>query len=182
MFRQLPLASLIVLSIPLMTLADVQSGPAVGAEIKPLTVEAVTGEKAGKKLDYAAERADKPTIYVFLHSEKFDRPAGRFLKKLDDAVKSHQEKVTIVAVWLTDTPEPAKTRLTAIQQSLQFGVTSLSIHPNLKELPDGWALNTDATVTVVVAAKKKVAADFAYRSIDESAVREVMAELEKVVK
>ena len=181
MFRQLPLASLIVLSIPLMTLADVQSGPAVGAEIKPLTVEAVTGEKAGKKLDYAAERADKPTIYVFLHSEKFDRPAGRFLKKLDDAVKTHQEKAAIVAVWLTDTPEPAKTRLTAIQQSLQFGATSLSIHPSLKELPDGW-LSTDATVTVVVAAKKKVAADFAYRSIDESAVCEVMAELEKVVK
>lgn len=182
MFKPLQLASLLVLSIPFLALADVQSGPAAGSEIKPLTVEAVTGNQAGKKLDYAAERADKPTIYVFLHSEKFDRPAGRFLKKMDDAVKTHHEKAAIVAVWLTDTPEPAKTRLTAIQQSLQFGATSLSIHPSLKELPDGWALNTDATVTVVIAAKKKVTADFAYQSIEETVVREVVMELEKVVK
>ena len=53
----------------------------------------------------------------------------------------------MVAVWLTDDAEATKTRLKAIQQSLQFAATSLAVHPSLKELPDGWALNTDATVT-----------------------------------
>ena len=176
------LATIFVLFLPAMLRADVSSGPAVGAEIKALKVEAVTGDKAGQELDYAAERGDQPTIYVFVHAAKFDRPAGRFLKKLDDAVKAHNGKAAIVAVWLTDDKDSAKTRLTAIQNSLQLGATSFAVYPSLKDLPDGWGLNTDAHLTAVVAAVQKVTANFAYVSVNDTVVREVAAELSKTVK
>lgn len=171
-----------VLLIPAIVQADVASGPSVGAEIKPLKVEAVTGDQAGKELDFAQERGDKPTIFVFVNAARFDRPAGRFLKRLDDAVKAHSGKVSIVAVWLTDDKDAGKTRLTAIQNSLQFGATSLTVYPSLKDLPDGWGLNTDAAVTAVVVAGKKVAANFAYFSVNDTVVPEVAAELSKAVK
>ena len=176
------LMAIAVVFIPGIVRADVASGPEVGAEIKLLKVEAVTGDKAGQELDYAAERGDKPTIFVFVNAERFDRPAGRFLKKLDDAVKAHNGKAAIVAVWLTDDKDNAKTRLTAIQNSLQFGATSLAVYPSLKNLPDGWGLNTDAAATAVVVADKKVAANFAYVSVNETVVREVAAALGKAVK
>ena len=73
--------------LPAALWADVASGPAVGTEIKSLNVEVVTGDNAGETRDYAADRADSPTIYVFLHAERFDRPTARLLRKLDEAVK-----------------------------------------------------------------------------------------------
>lgn len=172
----------VILLVPNYAQADVASGPATGAEIKPLMVNAVTGDHAGKELDYAADRADQPTIYVFVTAARFDRPAGRFLKKLDDAVKAHNGKAAIVAVWLTDDKEATQTRLMAIQNSLQLGATSLSVYPSLKDLPDGWGLNTDAAVTAVVAVEKKVTANFAYVSVNDTVVPEVAAALKKTVK
>ena len=46
--------------------ADVDSGPEVGDKAPALKVLAVTGEHEGKEVDYAADRDDKPTIYVFV--------------------------------------------------------------------------------------------------------------------
>lgn len=158
---------------------DVASGPAAGSDIKALTVTAVTGDFAGKKVDYAADRGDKPTVYVFIPLERFDRPVGRFLKKLDESVKGLEGKTTIVAVFLTDDLDATTTRLKAVQNSLQLGATALAVYPSLKELPDGWGINTDASVTAVVAAGKKVTANFAYNSVNETVVPEVLKEIEK---
>lgn len=182
MFRKSSLASLLVFWIPVVALADIDSGPAVGTVIQSLKVEVVTGEKAGQELDYFVEREAKPTIYVFVHAERFDRPVGRYLKKLDEAVKAHDGKASVIAVWLTDDKEAAKTRLKAVQNSLQFGATTLAVYPSLKDLPDGWGLNADAHLTAVVVGDKKVTADFAYVSVNETAVREVAVELAKIVK
>ncbi len=182
MSHALRLSWIAMLLIPAIVQADVASGPAAGTEIKPLKVEVVTGDHAGKEIDSAEERGDKATIFVFVNAERFDRPAGRFLKKLDDAVKAHDGKAAIVAVWLTEDREAGKTRLMAIQNSLQFGATSLALFPSLKNLPNGWGLNTDAAITAVVVAKKKVTAKFAYVSVNETVVPEVAAELSKAVK
>ena len=162
--------------------AEVVSGPAAGTDVKPLKVDVVTGDSAGKSLDLAAERGDQPTVFVFVHGERFGRPAGRFLKKLDDAVRDHRGKAAIVVVWLTDDAAAAKTRFPVIQQSLQFDSTTLAVHASLKEFPEGWGLNADADVTAVVVAGKKVAANFAYVSVNETVVREVSEALAKSVK
>ena len=46
---------------------------------------------------------------------------------------------------------------------------------------DGWAINGDTHITAVVVHKGKVAKSFAYVSVNEKDVREVMAELKKAV-
>lgn len=171
-----------VVLVPAVVPADVASGPAVGTAIAPLKVDVVTGEKAGKELDFAAERGTQPTVYVFVHAEHFDRPIGRYLKTLEEAVAKHNGKAAVVAVWLTDQKDSTKTRLEAVQKSLQFQATTLTVHPSLTDLPDGWGLNTDAHLTTVVVADGKVTANFAYISANDTLVRDAAAELAKVVK
>lgn len=171
----------LVIAIPTLVQAEVASGPSVGAEVKELKVEAVTGDSAGKEVDLAVEGGDKPTVYLFVNGPRFDRPAARFMKKLDEAVKTHNGKAAAYAVWLTDDKESTKTRLNAIQNSLQFGATSLAVYPSLTQLPDGWGLNADAHLTIVVAVKGKVTANFSYVSVNETVVRAVAEALAKVV-
>jgi hypothetical protein len=155
------------------------SGPAAGEKIAPLKVYAATGPQKEKELDYAAERKEQPTVYVLIRD--WDRPVARFLKTLDGAVKEDSARTEVVAVWLTDQQEQTKTYLPLAQQSLKMEVTSLSVFLGDKGGPDGWNVNPDARVTVVVADKGKAAASFGYNSINETDVREVRQAVKKVV-
>ena len=67
-----------------------------------LQVFDATGPNKDKDVDYAAERKDKPTIYLLIRADKFDRPMNRFMKGLDGDVKKESEDAYIVAVWLTN--------------------------------------------------------------------------------
>src|SRR5262249_9356633 len=98
---------------------DVSSGPDKDAKVPALKVFDATGPNKDKDVDYAAERKDKPTIYLLVRADKFDRPMNRFAKGLDDRVKKDSEDAYIVAVWLTDDVDKAKERLPAVQQSVQ---------------------------------------------------------------
>ena len=62
--------------------ADIESGPNVGTAVTALKVFAATGDHAGKELDFAADRGAKPTVYVFIPYDRFDRPLARLLKTL----------------------------------------------------------------------------------------------------
>jgi hypothetical protein len=59
---------------------------------------------------------------------------------------------------------------------LKFDKTSLAVVGD-KSGPNGWGVNPDAHLTVVVANKGKVVKSFAYTSVNESDVRSVLAEL-----
>src|SRR5262249_2906562 len=62
---------------------EVVSGPDRGSKVPTLKVFDATGPAQGKDVDYATERKGKPTIYVFIQADKWDRPMARFLKELD---------------------------------------------------------------------------------------------------
>jgi hypothetical protein len=161
--------------------ADVESGPKVGEKTAELKVFAATGDQAGKELDYARERKEKPTIYVFVQAEQFGRPTARYLKVLDGAVKKAGGDAAIVAVWLTGDVNKSKEYLPKAQQSLQLESTALSVFPGDKSGPNGWGLSDRAFVTTVVAKDEKVAATFAYVSLNETDVRKVVQALQKVL-
>src|SRR5438132_47823 len=82
--------------------AQVESGPSAGSKVEVLKAVAVTGDAAGKEVDYAAQRKEKPTIFVFVQADKWDRPVARFLRALDQALAKDRNDVHIIAVWLTD--------------------------------------------------------------------------------
>src|SRR5579872_5946374 len=100
--RRKAILCLALLASPAATRAqDVVSGPAKGEKVPSLKVFDATGENADKEADYAAERKDKPTVYLFVRADAFDRPMNRFMKTLDGAVKKDFADTYVVAVWLT---------------------------------------------------------------------------------
>lgn len=105
---------------------EVQSGPEPGQKVPALKVFAVSGAHENKELDYAADRKNKPTVYVFIRADKWDRPTACFLKTLEKLLKKDSDDAYVVAVWLTDKPDDTRDYLPRAQQSLQFEVTALT--------------------------------------------------------
>jgi hypothetical protein len=157
---------------------DIVSGPEKGGKVPGLSVFDVTGAFKEKTVDYAAERGEKPTIYLLLRSDRFDRPMNRFMKTLDQAVKKDFADTLVVAVWLTEDLDRAKEYLPRVQTSVQYEVTALTCTKE-KTGPQGWNVNEDAHLTAVVAGKGKVAATFGYNSINETDVKGVVEALKK---
>jgi hypothetical protein len=168
--------------VPCAWAQDVVSGPATGQKVPNMKVFDVTGSNQGKDVDYVTERKDRPTVYVFVQADKWDRPMARFLKKLDEAVQKEKKEAAVVAIWLTDDVDKTKEYLPKAQQSLQFQVTALTCFTGEKSGPKDWGVNADAHLTVVVADKQKVAARFGYRSVNETDVPAVQEALQKVTK
>ncbi|HEY2840517.1 MAG TPA: hypothetical protein VGJ26_15275 [Pirellulales bacterium] len=179
--RVFSIALILLLSLSAASRADVESGPAVGAKAPALKVLAMTGDHEGKEIDYAADREDKPTIYIFVKGEHFERPTARFLKVLDAAAPKVARKCEIVAVWLTDDADAAKAYLPRVQKSMQFDATPLCVFSGKKSGPEDWGVNLDADVTAVVVTDKTVRASFGYRSVNDTSVPEVEAALKKAV-
>jgi hypothetical protein len=157
--------------------AQVASGPAAGDKVAALRVFAATGPNEGKELDYAAERALKPTVYILVR--EWDRPVARFMKTLDTEIRQDSAEAAVVAAWLTGQRDATKEYLPRAQQSLKFEHTTLAVFLGDKDAPEGWNVSPDARVTVVVAAGGKVVESFGYRSINETDVPKVRAALRK---
>ena len=166
--------------------ADVESGPKAGEKVPALKVYGVVGDVENKETDFAADRKDAPTIYLFVAAEVGGipvggRPAGRFMKVLDGEV-TKLDGVAIIAVWLGEKAFDAhKAYLPKINMSLKFEKTQLAAFDGDKSGPKDWGINPDAHLTVVVAHKGKVVKSFAYNSVNETDVRTVMAELKKAI-
>ena len=104
---------------------------------------------------------------------------ARFLKKLDEALPKDGY---VVAVWLTEDTDKTKDYLPLAQQSLKFESTALTFFPGEKAGPNGWGINADNRLTVIVTAKGKIATTFDYQSVNETNVPEVEKALAKAAK
>ena len=164
--------------------ADVESGPKAGEKVPALKAFGVVGAVENKEADFAADRKDAPTVYMFVQAEEGGipvggRPLARFMKVLDEQI-GKVEGAKGVAVWLGDKAfDKHKEYLPRINTSLNFANTSLAAYDGEKSGPDGWGVNPDAHITVVVAGKGKVIKSFAFVSVNETDVRPVVAELKK---
>lgn len=161
---------------------DVASGPTKGEKVPGVKVFDATGPNKEKEVDYAAERKEKPTVYVLIAADKFDRPMARFLKTLDGMVKTDIADAYVVAVWLTEDVDKTKDYLPRAQQSIQLQNTALTCFPGAKSGPQDWGINSDAHATIVVVNKQKVAQTMGYRSINETDVKAVTEALKKAAK
>jgi hypothetical protein len=180
--RRIMIFALLPLLNPMYAIAqDLVSGPEKGSKVPALKVFDVTGLKKEKEADYAAERREQPTIYLFVSADKFDRPMNRFMKELDTAIIKDLGEAYVVAVWLTPDTDKTKEYLPKVQQSVQYGVTALTVFPGDKEGPKPWKVNGDAHLTAVLAHEGTVVATFGYRSLNETNVPMVIAALKKAI-
>jgi hypothetical protein len=161
---------------------DVSTGPERGKGVPALNVFDATGPHEGKEVDYAVDRKDKLTVYLFVQADKWDRPMARFVRKLDEAVQQQGGDAYVVAVWVGNDPDKAKEYLPLAQKSLQLQATALTAFMGDKAGPKGWNVNDEAHLTVVVATKGKVAAVFGYRSVNEADVPGVRDSLKQAGK
>lgn len=168
-----------VLAFALLLAADIESGPKAGEKVPALKAFGLVGAVEGKEADLAADRKDLPTVYLFVQNEHFSRPMARFMKTLDGKVTEAAENTAVVAVWVGDKETFAKTkeRLPVIQTSIKLENTSYAAFDGEKSGPDGWGINPDAHLTVVVAVKGKVTKSFPLVSVNDTDVRPVLAEL-----
>jgi hypothetical protein len=160
---------------------DLESGPRPGEVVPALKATAVIGGEEGKESDFAKDRGAEPTVYLFVASDKFSRPMFRFMKTLDEKLaESGGDKAKAVGVWVGDDVEKDKAFLERARGSLKFEQATLTVFTGGKAGPDGWALNPDAHLTVVVAGKGTVSKSFAFDTVNETDARKVLAELKKV--
>jgi hypothetical protein len=165
--------------LPLLLLAPLAAAQDAEKKAPALKVHDVTGVHSGKELDYAAERKNLPTVYAFVRADAFDRPMARFLKTLDGKLPKDGY---VVAVWLTDDTGKTKDYLPLVQQSLKFDSTALAFFPGEKAGPNGWGINPDNRLTVIVAARGQIAMTFDYQSVNETNVPEIEKALSKAAK
>lgn len=161
----------------LLIAADVESGPKAGDKVPPLKVFGVVGPVEGKEVDYAAERKDAATVYLFVSADKFTRPTARFLKELDGKLGDAGG----VAVWVGGDAEKNKEYMPRLNTSLKFEKTALAVSEATGG-PLEWGINPDAHLTAVVAAGGKVVKSFAFQSVNETDVTKVTDELKKATK
>jgi hypothetical protein len=100
---------------------------------------------------------------------------------LEKSVKDVGNETQMVTVFLTDDVAKTKEHLPRVQMSLQFTANPMVIFPSAQMSPDGWAVNSDAHLTAVVVQSGKVAAKFGHRSVNETAVPEVVDALKKAI-
>ena len=124
MFRMLGVVTLAGL-VTGMALADVESGPKAGDKIETLKAYGVVGTIEGKEADFAADRKDRPAVYLFVSAENFSRPVARFIKVLDGQLVELDANADAVAVWLTKDVDKGKEYMPTLQKSLKLELTSL---------------------------------------------------------
>ena len=174
----LALAALATAAAP----ARAQSKPEVGSQATPFKVFGVTGQFDGKEVELAARPAEHRQLFLFVAADTWDRPTGRYLKKLDDALLKGIEGVDAIdvyAIWLTATPQDAKDYLPKAQQSMRLGQTSLAVFEGPEQGPDGWGLDPEAYLTAVLVQNGKVTASFAYRSTNDTNVPALVETIRK---
>ena len=165
------------LSVSRPLLADVPSGPKVGEAVAKLKVDVTHGDDADKEVDVTAQRKDKPTIFVFVPSDRWDRPMARFLRTLDQELLKDRKDVRLIAVWLTDDVAKAKEYQPKAQMSLKLEQTDWTVFGGDKNGPPDWTINSDAHLTAVLVSDNKIDASVGYRSLNETDVPDLLKKL-----
>jgi hypothetical protein len=156
-------------------------GPEVGKAIPTLKTFQAAGDQADKEIDWTEGSKDKPTVFVFIHSGKWDRPVARFLKKLDERVNEVRQnklpKAQVAVVWLTKEIDKGKEYLPRAQLSLKLQASSWNVFSGEAFDAQGWVLSGDSVVNVIIVKDNKVAWGRAYGLANDETVKPVFAAL-----
>jgi hypothetical protein len=157
------------------------SGPQVGEKLPPLKIKGVYGKDAGKDLALVKLAEGKPTVLIFMH--KLTRPAFATLNTiLNYSATQKSKKVFTAMVLLTDDATAGEAQLKRLQRYLQSKQksTRIGFSPDGKEGPGAYGLNRNVTLTILVANKGKVTANYAL--VQPSVEVDVMKVIKDVVK
>ena len=154
----LTLVSLLIASVS--QAADpVFSGPQPGEPLPSFKVKAVFGEDAGKEINGIDQADGKPVVIVFFH--ELSRPAFG-LTALVARYAASRSKDGLSTSWIFVTDDVTKTEnfMKRVQKNFPPEIL-MGISVDGQEGPGAYGLNRNVALTVLVAHKNKVTANFA---------------------
>lgn len=158
-----------------------RSGLNPGQRPGPYAFVVSTGPNRGKAHCFICEAENRPMVIVFARS--LDDATGKLLRQLDQALVEHrQAELRAWATFLSDDEPKLHPKLT--EWAKKLGLTNLSV--GIFEDADGpptYRLNREADVTVLLAVRQKVVANFAFRAgeLTEEHIREILAAVPKLL-
>jgi hypothetical protein len=141
--------------------SEIFSGPQVGETLGALNVKGVYGDQAGKTWDLLEANKDQPKLLVFMHKQT--RPAfGLSRVLLAYANKRKDDKLTGGVIWLAEDATETENWLSRVKQNFpETKRLPVVYSPDGIEGPGTYGLNRNVTMTILVADKNKVTANFA---------------------
>jgi hypothetical protein len=150
------------------------SGVPVGRRPGPYSFLVATGPQRGKQTCYICEQheGNKPSAVVFAHG--LTDPLAKLLSKLEAA--GTDKKDSGYKVWMTQLTTSADLDLLA-KWAQTKGLKSTPVGAfEDADGPPSYKLNKDAEVTIILFAKQKVVANFAFRigELNDKSIEEVL--------
>jgi hypothetical protein len=135
------------------------SGPQVGESITPFKVKLVLGDMAGKETQFANSAHEGPQILIFVH--EVNRQTVAMTRVLANYAQSRaKDGVATGVVWLGEDVTETENNINRMKHALaEKAPTGISLDG--REGPGAYGLNRKASLTILVANKKKVTANFA---------------------
>ncbi|MEO2014085.1 MAG: hypothetical protein ABGZ53_06905 [Fuerstiella sp.] len=152
----------LMLFAALMTSVDdepVFSGPQPGEKLTPFIIHGVLGKQADQKIDLTADADRLPCVIVFVHQRS--RPAYGLAQTVMRLVADRgPRRITGGLVFLSEDPTQAANQVARLPKYFPTSVV-LGVSPDGQEGPGAYGLNRNVSVTVLVAKKGVVSANFA---------------------
>lgn len=133
------------------------SGPQPGEPISAFELTSAFGEDSGDAKT-VAEESEKPQLLVFMHQKS--RPAFGVSVALMKLAADRQKQLDHAFVYLTEDPSEDGRWLSGLQRLFPKGITG-GVFAKGIEGPEAYGLNRNVALTVLVADKGKVTANFA---------------------
>lgn len=152
------------------------SGPQQGEKLAAFKIQGVYGEFRGKTLDLVEMSGGKPTMLLFVH--KVTRPAGDLCRVLIHYGEMRAKDGLFSAlVILTDD----KTQMESLMQKTQWWSAGSPVGLSLDgaEGPGRYGLNRNVTMTILIAHKNRVTANFALVQPSVTEVPKILDEVHK---
>lgn len=154
------------------------SGPKVGQKLTPFKVLAFSGPDEGKEVEHFKQAREQPTLLIFVH--RITRPGLKFLRPIDKlAAELTTDKLHGQIVWLDD-KDKAKEYLDRAKKSLNLEIP-IAISLDGKDGPAAYGLNDKVALTVLLARKNQVVANFALVDPNETDAPRVLRAIGKLI-
>lgn len=138
---------------------EVFSGPQPGEDLPGFTVRSVLGETSGQDQNWVQTADQSPVVLIFVH--QVNRQSISFTRKLTQyAAEQKTSGLFTGVVFLDADPSAGEEQIKRMQHALTPNVPT-GISPDGIEGPGAMGLNRQAMLTIVIAEKQKVTANFA---------------------
>jgi len=153
------------------------SGLKVGQRPGPYSFLVASGPERGQSTCYVCETADRPAVIVFARS--LHDPLGKLAASIDKAVTTN--KKSELRAWVTFLSDDQPTLdPKVVAWGKKHAIRNIPLGVFESEVgPPSYRLARDADVTVLLFVKKKVVANYAFRSgeLNDDRTAEVLKEV-----